>query len=60
MLPKNFTLHFYLKKPKQYESGPVFMYMRLTVDGQRSEFSSVRKCESVKWNSDAERFIGNK
>jgi hypothetical protein len=28
-----YTLLFYLKKPKNYESGPMPIYMRITVDG---------------------------
>jgi hypothetical protein len=35
----NFSLLFYLKKSKNYQNGPVAIYMRITVDGKRSERS---------------------
>jgi hypothetical protein len=33
----NFSLLFYLKKPKNYQSGLVPIYLRITVNGKRSE-----------------------
>ncbi len=43
----NFSLLFYLKKPKNYENGPVPVYMRITVDGKRSEVTTNRECEHL-------------
>ncbi|WP_325386321.1 hypothetical protein, partial [Mucilaginibacter sp.] len=33
----NFSLLFYLKKPKNYQAGLVPIYLRITVNGKRSE-----------------------
>lgn len=41
----NFSLFFYLKKPKNYENGRVPFYLRITVNGQRAEITSGRECE---------------
>ena len=60
MLSKTFTLFFYLKKPKNYESGKVPIYMRFTVDGRRIEIATKRECEPGKWKSSAGRQIGQK
>ena len=35
----NFNLFFYLKEPKRYKSGPVPVYLRITIDCQRSEIA---------------------
>ncbi|TLV01429.1 site-specific integrase [Dyadobacter luticola] len=60
MLTKSFTLLFYLKKRNNYAKGELPIYMRLTVDGQRIEISTKRKCEPEKWNSSAGRKNGVK
>lgn len=44
MLGKNFSLLFYLKKPKNYLRGDVPIYMRITVNGQVKELTTSRKC----------------
>ncbi|MES2269146.1 MAG: Arm DNA-binding domain-containing protein [Bacteroidota bacterium] len=41
----SFNVLFYLKKPRNYKSGPMPVYMRITVDGQRAETSISRECE---------------
>ncbi|MGQ7856244.1 Arm DNA-binding domain-containing protein [Pedobacter sp. WC2501] len=46
----NFSLLFYLKKPKNYLKGAVPVYLRITVDGKRVEMSASRKCEPELWN----------
>ncbi|OOQ58440.1 site-specific integrase [Mucilaginibacter pedocola] len=56
----NFNLLFYLKKPKVWNKGPIPIYIRITVNGKRSELSSGRSCEINTWNSDAGRCRGNK
>jgi len=56
----NFSLLFYLKKPKNYVSGDVPVYMRITVDGVRSETSAGRECDPDQWNSYAGRLKGTK
>jgi site-specific recombinase XerD len=56
----NFSLLFYLKKPKNYQSGLVPIYLRITVNGQRSETTAGRECEPSTWNSIAGRLKGTK
>jgi site-specific recombinase XerD len=55
-----FSLLFYLKKPKAYISGPIPIYLRITVNSQRAEVSSGRDCLSERWNASAGRAFGNK
>ena len=55
-----FSLLFYLKKPKNYESGPVPIYLRITINSQRAETSTGRECLPDKWVSSAGRASGNK
>lgn len=54
----NYSLLFYLKKPKNYVTGPKPIYMRITVDGMPKETSTGRECEPSKWNSKANRAKG--
>ncbi len=56
----NYSLLFYLKKPKNYVSGPKSIYMRITVDGIPKEVSTGRECDPSKWNSKANRMKGTK
>lgn len=56
----NFSLLFYLKKPKNYQLGNVAVYMRITVNGKRSETSTGRECDPAQWNSFAGRLKGTK
>lgn len=56
----NFSMLFYLKKQKNYTSGSAPIYLRITVDGQRSEVTANRECEPEKWNSHAGRAVGTK
>ncbi len=56
---KSFSVLFYLKKQKNYVSGPVSIYVRITVEGQRVELSVQRHCEIEKWNQRSGRMIGN-
>lgn len=51
---------FYLKRPKNYSSGPVPIYLRITVAGKRAEFSTGRECEPKRWNSSLGRVSGTK
>jgi site-specific recombinase XerD len=59
-MKSNFHLLFYLKRQKNYQSGPMAIYMRITVNGKRSEVSAGRECDPTKWNSHAGRAIGTK
>lgn len=59
-MKSNFHLLFYLKRQKNYKEGAAAIYMRITVDGKRSEVSAGRECEPSRWNSHAGRGIGTK
>lgn len=54
----NYSLLFYLKKPKNYVNGPKPIYMRITVDGIPKEVSTGRECDPSKWNPKANRVKG--
>lgn len=60
MLDKSFGLLFYLKKPKNYQSGEMPIYLRITVDGLSTEMSVKRLCDPGRWNSAAGRANGTK
>ncbi len=53
----NFSMLFYLKKQNNYTSGPMPIYQRITVNGNRAEITTNRECEPLKWNSHAGRAI---
>lgn len=46
------TLHFYAKSTKANAAGQIPIYVRLTVDGKRSEFSTKKFVERLKWSSE--------
>ncbi len=46
------TLHFYAKKNKANVAGLLPIYIRLTVDGERLEFSSKKFIEKSKWSDE--------
>lgn len=56
----NCSLLFYLKKPKGYKNGAVPVYMRITIDGKRTESATGRECDPTRWNASAGRMNGTK
>lgn len=52
------SLLFYLKKPKNYQKGPVPIYLRITVESKRAEFTTGRECEPSRWNAVSGRVTG--
>jgi hypothetical protein len=60
MLDKSFGLLFYLKKPKNYHSRELPIYLRITVDGIPKELSIKISCDPDRWNSSAGRVIGTR
>ncbi len=48
-----FSLLFYIKRCKADKNGYANIYLRITVNGKRSEFSIRRKVHIEKWSSDA-------
>src|SRR5919202_465135 len=59
LLNKRFSLLFYLKKGKD-SKGARPVYLRITVDGKRTELSTKIECEPGKWNPAAGRAKGTK
>lgn len=57
---KSFKTLFFLKKKGGYISGPVSIYLRLTVNGVISELTVQRKIEPQKWNQSSGRAKGTK
>lgn len=58
MLGKNFSVLFFLKEPKNYASGIIPVYMRITVDGHPKEMTTARHCDPQSWNRKAEKAFG--
>ena len=56
----NFSLLFYLKKPKNYQTGLVPVYLRITVNGKRTEITTGRDCDPSTWNTTSGRLNGTK
>jgi len=54
------NLLFYLKKPKVYSTGPVPIYLRVTINSRRAEISTGRECEPDKWISSSGRMSGTR
>ena len=58
-MKEKITLHFYLRSKKAVATGLLPLYVRLTVDGERLEFSSKKFVEKSKWSSEQSKMKGN-
>jgi site-specific recombinase XerD len=54
------SLLFFLRKPKNYQSGDMPIYLRITVDGQRTELAVSRKFDPDRWDAGTGRATGTK
>lgn len=52
------TLHFYAKSTKANAAGQLPIYVRLTVDGNRMEFSTKKFIDSAKWSPEISKMKG--
>jgi site-specific recombinase XerD len=52
------TLHFYAKSTKANANGLLPIYVRLTVDGKRLEFSTKKFVEKTKWSNELSKMKG--
>jgi site-specific recombinase XerD len=52
------TLHFYAKSTKANAAGLLPIYVRLTVDGNRMEFSTKKFIDSAKWSPEMSKMKG--
>ena len=59
-MSNTFKLLFFLRKPKHYKEGPQSIYLRITIKGQRSEFSVQRECDPKFWNEQNGRMVGTR
>jgi hypothetical protein len=53
------SLLFFIKKSKVNSSGKTTIFLRITLDGQRSEFSVYRKIQPKLWSSKTQLALGN-
>jgi site-specific recombinase XerD len=53
------TLHFYAKSTKANSTGLFPIYVRLTVDGKRFEYSTKKFIQPSKWSNELSRMKGN-
>jgi site-specific recombinase XerD len=58
MLEQTLGILFYQKKPKNYLKGAIPIYLRITVNGVRTEIGTKYSCELDRWNSHAQRVKG--
>ena len=52
------TLHFYAKSTKANANGLLPIYVRLTVDGKRLEFSTKKFVEKTRWSNELSKMKG--
>jgi len=59
-MSQNYSLHFYLKKPKNYQNGPKFIYMRISAGANDTpkDTSIGRMIEPEQWHTKANRAKG--
>ncbi len=55
---KTFSILFFLQRNKVTKDGKAPIYLRITVNGKRSQISIKRKVAVEKWNSEAGKVIG--
>ena len=55
---KTFSILFYLQRNKVTKDGKAPIYLRITVNGKRSQISIKRKISINKWNNEAGTVIG--
>jgi integrase len=60
MLEKSLGLMFFLKQPRNYEGGMMYIYLKITVDGVSKDLSVKRSWLPSRWNSKGNRASGNK
>lgn len=59
-MEKSFRLSFFLKAKKKGPNETPFVFMRITIDGEKKEISTKIECPRELWNQKSGRAIGNK
>jgi hypothetical protein len=60
MINRTFKILFFLRKSKRKAGGPSPVFVQVTVNGERFEFSTARVYDPAGWNRDVGRAIGYK
>lgn len=55
----NFKVLFFLKKGRNSKPVSLPIYVRVTINGQRAEWSIQRNCDPARWNQQAGRVSGS-
>jgi hypothetical protein len=58
MLEKSLGLLYYLKQTQNQKNENRYIYLRITVDGERREISTKRQCIPDQWNAQLGRTTG--
>jgi site-specific recombinase XerD len=59
-MSQNFKILFFLKKGRNRKEKSLPIYVRITINGERAEWTCQRNCDKAKWNQQTGRAIGNK
>ena len=59
-MSQNFKVLFFLKKGRKRNEKSLPIYVRITINGERVEWTCQRNCDPAKWNQQTGRVIGNK
>lgn len=58
-MKEKITLHFYAKSTKANSKGLLPIYVRLTIEGKRFEYSTKKFVEPTKWSPELSKLKGN-
>lgn len=58
-MSQNFKVRFFLKKGKRTNQKSLPIYVRVTTNGERAEWTCQRHCDPAKWNQQTGRANGN-
>jgi hypothetical protein len=59
-MTQNFKILFFLKNGKRSNQKSLAIYVRVTINGERVEWTCQRNCDPARWNQQIGRVIGNK
>ena len=57
-MKKTFNQNFIVRRVRQKSRAATLVYLRITVDGVRTELSLQRECDPERWDSDKGRLNG--